>query len=94
MIEPLSVSLTRLYDIEMSDVMCIFVLLQSDSDMEESDEEKEEEQEAPPPPGPAPPTEGAPMLPPLPPQPGEAIIKTDYNPKSKIPTATYFLFLA
>eukprot|EP00057_Strongylocentrotus_purpuratus_P034401 XP_795042.3 PREDICTED: splicing factor 3A subunit 1 [Strongylocentrotus purpuratus] len=45
----------------------------SDSDMDESDEEKEA--------APAPPKEVAPMLPPLPPQLGEAIIKKDYNPK-------------
>ncbi|XP_072163145.1 splicing factor 3A subunit 1-like [Diadema setosum] len=59
----------------------------SDSDMEESDEEKEEgapDEEAPP--VPAPPKEG-PMLPPLPPQPGEAIIKKDYNPKLSKQTA-------
>ena len=49
--------------------------LQSDSDMDESDEEKEA--------APAPPKEVAPMLPPLPPQLGEAIIKKDYNPKCK-----------
>lgn len=48
----------------------------SDSDMDESDEEKEESA-----PVPAPPKEVAPMLPPLPPQMGEAIIKKDYNPK-------------